>query len=736
MVTREGSISADSEISHIDVDSSSESVRIYDSGETRQLLAPLEVRQRSVLQVPDSSPSIKVVEPQPQYKSVGDSRDDMKQSDLKPLAPQAIRHKPTFKKREVTPDIDFITIPDSPPMSDLERERQSFFKTKSSSLRFDLGAYHPSSPFEPSVAQPPFTTGAPPIKRPKTSSISDQYAQSVPRSERTKQSFDSPTKPITSGSTSSGLEALATLYPNVDPRTLIKVLSKAKNNVEDAASILAETEAANESDNMEPPSSHALKRVVPDFPIENGNTMRRPLKEPQLSIREKHAIRTKAWNESLASPTQVPTAAKKKKLRQKTEAEIQQRRKPEAEIQQRRKPLEEYSDESSASGYSDEEDESMHAEVLEFFNNQSKGDIVELTGCSAQLAEMVVQHRPWDSIQALNDFKVGRSKNGRTFSTVVMRMVKLLTCLQAVDNLIENCESIGKDLEREIAYHTKISANGNSNTKPNGHLTSIQTIIQAPEFFSPEFRLKEYQLAGVNWLNIIYQKKLSCILADEMGLGKTCQIIALFAHLLSLNKLGPHLVVVPASTIENWVREFERFAPALTVEIYHGSQQQRAEIAADLQSRSDFHVVLTTYSMATSSGLDRGFFRHFRFDIAVFDEGHLLKNSISTRYRRLMAIPAKCRILLTGTPLQNDLRELMSLLCFMLPNIFANSQEDMETVFGLDGKQEVENRSTMLLSARRVDRARKIMTPFVLRRKKQEVLFNSPVCLYSNKIRC
>ena len=717
MVSREGSISVDSEISHIDVDSSSDSVRVYDSGETRQLLAPLEVRQRSVLQVPDSSPSISVVELQPQRKSVDDSNDNMKQSDVKPLPSQAIRHRPSFKKGEMTTDIDFITIPDSPPMRELERERQNFFKTKSSSLRFDLGAYNSSLPYEPSVAQPASSPGAPPIKRPKTSSISDQYAQSLPRPERPKQSFDSPTKPITSGSTSSGLEALAALYPKVDPRTLIKVLSTAKNNVEDAALILAETDAANESDDIERPNSRAFKRVVQDSPEEkstNGNTMRRPLKQPQLSIREKHAIKMKAWNESLVSPTQVPIVAKKKKLRQKTEAEVQQRR----------KPPEEYSDESSASGYSDEVDESMHTEVLDFFNKQSKVDIVELTGCSAQLADLVVQHRPWDSIQALNDFKVGKNKNGRTFSTVVMRMVKLLTCLQAVDKLIENCESIGKDLEKEIAYHTVVSANGNPNTETNGHSTTIKTIIQAPEFFSPEFQLKEYQLAGLNWLNVIYQKKLSCILADEMGLGKTCQIIALFAHLLSLNRLGPHLVVVPASTIENWVREFERFAPALTVEIYHGSQQQRAEIGADLQSRSDFHVVLTTYSMATSSGLDRAFFRHFRFDVAIFDEGHLLKNSLSTRYRRLMAIPAKCRILLTGTPLQNNLRELMSLLCFMLPNIFANSQEDMETVFSLDGQQEKENRSTMLLSARRVDRARKIMTPFVLRRKKQEVLIN------------
>ena len=87
---------------------------------------------------------------------------------------------------------------------------------------------------------------------------------------------------------------------------------------------------------------------------------------------------------------------------------------------------------------------------------------------------------------------------------------------------------------------------------------------------SPDTVLKDYQLVGLNWLALLFDKQLSCILADEMGLGKTCQVIAFLAHLLEKGVQGPHLVVVPGSTLENWLRECHRFCPALAVEPYYG----------------------------------------------------------------------------------------------------------------------------------------------------------------------
>jgi SWI/SNF-related matrix-associated actin-dependent regulator 1 of chromatin subfamily A len=87
---------------------------------------------------------------------------------------------------------------------------------------------------------------------------------------------------------------------------------------------------------------------------------------------------------------------------------------------------------------------------------------------------------------------------------------------------------------------------------------------------NPDITLKDYQVVGLNWLALLYKHKLSCILADDMGLGKTCQVIAFLSHLVETGVSGPHLVIVPASTLENWLREFQLFSPNLVVEPYYG----------------------------------------------------------------------------------------------------------------------------------------------------------------------
>jgi SWI/SNF-related matrix-associated actin-dependent regulator 1 of chromatin subfamily A len=97
--------------------------------------------------------------------------------------------------------------------------------------------------------------------------------------------------------------------------------------------------------------------------------------------------------------------------------------------------------------------------------------------------------------------------------------------------------------------------------------------IQKPSLMSDSLVLKQYQIVGLNWLALLWRKKLSCILADEMGLGKTCQVISFLAHLHEMGERGPHLIVVPSSTLENWLREFRNFCPELVVEPYHGHSQ-------------------------------------------------------------------------------------------------------------------------------------------------------------------
>lgn len=184
-------------------------------------------------------------------------------------------------------------------------------------------------------------------------------------------------------------------------------------------------------------------------------------------------------------------------------------------------------------------------------------------------------------------------------------------------------------------------------------------IYTQPKLLAEGFKLKSYQLLGVNWLNMLYRKNISCILADEMGLGKTAQVIALIAHLKEKEVPGPHLVIVPSSTLDNWIREFENFAPSLKVYAYYGNQAERADARYFLKSQEELDVIVTTYNMATGVAEDRKFLKKMEFKACVFDEGHQLKNAESKKYKDLMDIKVRWRLLLTGTPLQNNLQELV-----------------------------------------------------------------------------
>lgn len=220
-----------------------------------------------------------------------------------------------------------------------------------------------------------------------------------------------------------------------------------------------------------------------------------------------------------------------------------------------------------------------------------------------------------------------------------------------------------------------------------------------------------------------YSLAASILTGITTGLGKTCQVVSFFAYLLSTGEKGPHLVVVPASTLENWLREFKNFCPDLVVEPYYGNQRERIEIRESLRRHSGFHVLVTTYNLATGDANDRVFLKEQQFNVCVYDEGHMLKNSSTSRYTELMKLPAKFRLLLTGTPLQNNLQELASLLAFVLPDVFKDKKDDLATIFKHKAKTiDDTEMNSALLSATRIQKAKAMMTPFVLRRKKQQVL--------------
>ncbi|KAF9033295.1 hypothetical protein BDZ89DRAFT_947818 [Hymenopellis radicata] len=395
------------------------------------------------------------------------------------------------------------------------------------------------------------------------------------------------------------------------------------------------------------------------------------------------------------------------------------------------------------------EEDDDKSRTLSFFNTKTAESIQELTGCTPQQASTILSLRPFDDVDDLTN-KLGQGRKKAGPSGISPRLFEEATAILqgygTVDRVLEQCEETGADLRSTIASWTvpTPSAKGKekedlttaANQDGSLNLTSLAPLknqqskdylVSQPSLLAEGIQLKDYQLIGVNWLRLLYNRRLSCILADEMGLGKTIQVISFFAYLKEKGRNGPHLIVVPSSTLENWVREFERFAPTINVKTYYGSKDDRAYLRHHLmeslpQKGSDegWNVLVTTYNLAQGDG-DRKFFRKIGWDSCVFDEGHVLKNFQSQRYQALLKVESKWRLLLTGTPLQNNLQELVSLMNFILPEQFSESMPELRAIFKAKGDSKV-----ALLAQERVSRAKKMMTPFVLRRRKDQVLTDLP----------
>ncbi|KAF4525532.1 hypothetical protein B566_EDAN015840, partial [Ephemera danica] len=221
--------------------------------------------------------------------------------------------------------------------------------------------------------------------------------------------------------------------------------------------------------------------------------------------------------------------------------------------------------------------------------------------------------------------------------------------------------------------------------------------------------LRDYQLDGLNWLIHSWCKENSVILADEMGLGKTIQTICMLYYLFNTYQLyGPFLLVVPLSTMTSWQREFTLWAPEMNVVTYLGDVSSREIIRNNEWSfpskRLKFNAILTTYEIVLK---DKAFLGSLGWAILMVDEAHRLKNDDSLLYKALMEFDTNCRVLITGTPLQNSLKELWSLLHFIMPHKF-DSWEAFE--------KDHEN-----AAARGYAKLHKQLEPFILRRVKKDV---------------
>jgi SWI/SNF-related matrix-associated actin-dependent regulator 1 of chromatin subfamily A len=173
------------------------------------------------------------------------------------------------------------------------------------------------------------------------------------------------------------------------------------------------------------------------------------------------------------------------------------------------------------------------------------------------------------------------------------------------------------------------------------------------------------------------------------------------------------------------MREFAKWVPSLNVQPYHGTQSERFALQMELLASQDTDVLVTTYNIATSTREDRSFLRRMRFRSMILDEGHMVKSLQSARTKHLNSLKPPFRLLLTGTPLQNNLMELLSLLMFVMPDLFGSDTTSL--VARIFSMQKSAASEESFLAASRIQRARQLMTPFILRRKKVDVLQDLPI---------
>lgn len=286
---------------------------------------------------------------------------------------------------------------------------------------------------------------------------------------------------------------------------------------------------------------------------------------------------------------------------------------------------------------------------------------------------------------------------------IMLKYVHLVTHFKKFE-----CQALEKDMR------------GNSANARNRQELSV--LVEQPKELKGGL-LFPHQLEALNWLRKCWYKSKNVILADEMGLGKTVSACAFLSSLCCEFKINlPCLVLVPLSTMPNWMAEFASWAPHLNVVEYHGSARARSTIRQYEWYEGDatqigkskkshkFNVLLTTYEMVL---VDATYLRSVSWEVLIVDEGHRLKNSSSKLFSLLNTLSFQHRVLLTGTPLQNNIGEMYNLLNFLQPDSFPSLAS-------------FEEKFNDLATAEKVEELKKLVAPHMLRRLKKDAMKNIP----------
>jgi SWI/SNF-related matrix-associated actin-dependent regulator of chromatin subfamily A member 5 len=241
--------------------------------------------------------------------------------------------------------------------------------------------------------------------------------------------------------------------------------------------------------------------------------------------------------------------------------------------------------------------------------------------------------------------------------------------------------------------------------KHGGH---NETVFRESPGFIKGGTMRDYQVAGLNWLISLHENGISGILADEMGLGKTLQTISFVGYLRYIAGIhGPHLVAVPKSTLDNWKREFAKWCPEVNVLVLQGDKDARAELIKERLVPDGFDVCITSYEMILR---EKSHLKKFAWEYIIIDEAHRIKNEESSLAQMVRMFNSRSRLLITGTPLQNNLHELWALLNFLLPDVFGDSA-------AFDDWFSQQNADSDAV----VKQLHKVLRPFLLRRVKADV---------------
>lgn len=240
----------------------------------------------------------------------------------------------------------------------------------------------------------------------------------------------------------------------------------------------------------------------------------------------------------------------------------------------------------------------------------------------------------------------------------------------------------------------------------------IQELRKIKEFKSIEYlpqpksikgELRDYQKAGFAWLHFLHQMNFGGILADDMGLGKTVQIITILAHLKENDLLqDPVLIIVPTTLVENWRREFQKFAPDIKVLIYKGLRNNRLKAL----QKGDYDVVIMSYGLIL---LDYHEFHKYNFSYMILDESQKVKNPETKTYKSIQTLQIPHKIALTGTPIENSIADLWAQMNLVMPGYLGSLQDFMKK---FENNKSIEENFAKL---------KKIIEPFILRRKKEDV---------------